>query len=1154
MKKSLPGFTLVLIMLINFVYIYDLGGSRTEPLSNVAIDNLREYEFNEPDNDIKGNKAGIQSKTSYIPSGWTYESVIELNPITPNTDYQVKIVLDPSNFNYSRANSNGSDIRFFDVNTNPLNYWIEDWNLTGSSIIWVKVPVSGTSQITMNYGNPTALSESDGDSTFVFFDDFTGTSVNSTKWTTVNGFSSATTVSSSIVSLAIDHPNDQGDPSGVGDFGSGLIAGFSDFQINQGVAGAGYATFQNTVSLGQIWGGGHNVETRNTGWSTTSTYVISPQEWLTTDIRWLNSSLVLFNNGSSSTSHTDSNTIPIGPLQVRIMAVSGYWGPGTWFSAALHSISSWGQAGRALRMKSWHDFIPDNGITPVEIQIDWLFVRNCADKESTATVTSALNLLSPEQKNYVNASQGYYPATYGFENDVQGITGTAIGFLDSYFRSGGFSTGIGIVDEYFGHKNLMHVTDTDPGNIVSGWHYFDTPPVAGTIEFYQLAQGSTGDQSFSLRAMDETNAFQMHVVVTSGVGYFQYYNGSAFQTIGNLTVDTWYHHSITFNCATGVNGTGTWIISYENGTEVGRVEDFDFNNNLNTIDTFYFTTHFASSQLQMLFDAFGFSWDSGYNIGDNFEEGLLLNFTTPTPLNWTGYSLDEGTNVTIRTNKTIPMPTPGSHTIQVFGNDSSGNWYKSLLTSFQFRFLDISSPENKSYLTAMSGYYPATYGFENQNDGETSIIGFTDHDETGCQSTIISSLDNHSKVLQMYDSSSFSALQRHAIDSPYLNGTVEFYIRTTYLTTVQTGTAWLIGSTGSLIRFTVGGNSFLYDNNTGTGVEWITITGGINANQWYHISLSYRCTGAPSYQGLTEGTWKVFIDGVEYGNFDLFTDEGPSYLQLGTRGAMGAQSYHYVYWDALGFSWDPYYQISDNLDEGILLNFTTPAPLDWVGYSLDGGNFITIPGNTTIPSPALGTHTIQVVGNNSFGFFQSDIESFEIAFETFTPNPPSISGPNDFSFDLGTMGYSIIWSAIDPNPANYTVYRNSTVYQNGTWLSTIIASLDGLEEGIHNFTCLVENSYGLQGSDEVWVTVFPGAPDTTPPTINSPADIVFEAGSIGYSILWSGADDRAPWWAEVFKNETLIYDQAWIGNDIEISLLGLIPGVHEYNCSLFDEA
>jgi len=114
-----------------------------------------------------------EQKCIHEPIAPCYLRSITLAPATPEIDYQIKIELTPSNFDYSKAKTNGEDIRFFDENDNLLNYWIEDWNGAGGvSTVWVKVTSSGTDKIYMYYGHPDASSESSSSAVFDFFDHF----------------------------------------------------------------------------------------------------------------------------------------------------------------------------------------------------------------------------------------------------------------------------------------------------------------------------------------------------------------------------------------------------------------------------------------------------------------------------------------------------------------------------------------------------------------------------------------------------------------------------------------------------------------------------------------------------------------------------------------------------------------------------------------------------------------------------------------------------------------------------------------------------------------------------------------------------------------------------------------------------------------------
>ena len=113
---------------------------------------------------------------------WSYKKTITLSPVTPEINYQVKIELDSSNFDYSHAQDDGDDLRFYNTSNAPLDYWIEEWDTSSTSTIWVEVDSSGTNTIYMYYGNSSASSVSNGTNTFPdFFDDFEDNDI--TDWT-----------------------------------------------------------------------------------------------------------------------------------------------------------------------------------------------------------------------------------------------------------------------------------------------------------------------------------------------------------------------------------------------------------------------------------------------------------------------------------------------------------------------------------------------------------------------------------------------------------------------------------------------------------------------------------------------------------------------------------------------------------------------------------------------------------------------------------------------------------------------------------------------------------------------------------------------------------------------------------------------------------
>jgi len=301
----------------------------------------------------------------------------------------------------------------------------------------------------------------------------------------------------------------------------------------------------------------------------------------------------------------------------------------------------------------------------------------------------SISIISPENKVY-GPLEGYYPATYGFDNELDWTIGLSLDFLDEYFGVGpaSFVEILTIDGPIDGHNKVLRVRDAQDSTNTWGVHHFDNPPNVGTIEFYVYVIGTAGTHHLALRATDDTVAFEMRVDI--GAGKFQYFDGASWQSVSNALAGMWVHHSISFDCEAGINGQFTWIISYENGTEIGRVENIEFQNDLDTLDELYLGSTIAAYLIMTYWDAFGFSWDPGYNIGDNLNEGMQLSFYNNTYLDWIAYSLDGQANISIFGQEIIPLPADGPHTIQLFGRDNvSGDIIESEIRDF---IVDTTTP------------------------------------------------------------------------------------------------------------------------------------------------------------------------------------------------------------------------------------------------------------------------------------------------------------------------------------------------------------------------------------------------------------------------------------------------------------------------------
>ena len=132
------------------------------------------------------------TKLQWWDLNWKYCREITVSGSFP-ADYQLNVKLDSSNFDFSHANSDLSDLRFFegscvdpDTSIGVLPAWAEKVDSVNGSSIWVKGKTANATQLAMYYGNSNAASTFDGNKTFDFFEDCNDVS----DWTVVKNTSS----------------------------------------------------------------------------------------------------------------------------------------------------------------------------------------------------------------------------------------------------------------------------------------------------------------------------------------------------------------------------------------------------------------------------------------------------------------------------------------------------------------------------------------------------------------------------------------------------------------------------------------------------------------------------------------------------------------------------------------------------------------------------------------------------------------------------------------------------------------------------------------------------------------------------------------------------------------------------------------------------
>jgi hypothetical protein len=144
-------------------------------------------------------------------SGFSFRKSHIINAASgAGTNYQVRVKahygsgIDSGEEVYlnSHCRTDFGDVRFTDDDgTTLLDYWMESKVDSDYAIFWVEVAddlSTNPATIYVYYGNPSATTTSNGDNTFIFFDDFLGASLNTDKWDANAGVGTITVADSMV--------------------------------------------------------------------------------------------------------------------------------------------------------------------------------------------------------------------------------------------------------------------------------------------------------------------------------------------------------------------------------------------------------------------------------------------------------------------------------------------------------------------------------------------------------------------------------------------------------------------------------------------------------------------------------------------------------------------------------------------------------------------------------------------------------------------------------------------------------------------------------------------------------------------------------------------------------------------------------------------
>ncbi|MFW9876067.1 MAG: hypothetical protein ACFFG0_23435 [Candidatus Thorarchaeota archaeon] len=681
---------------------------------------------------------------------------------------------------------------------------------------------------------------------------------------------------------------------------------------------------------------------------------------------------------------------------------------------------------------------PENGVHTIQIIGEDAGTMIVSDiRHFTVNINSYIKIINPQNQTYYNPMHGYYPATFGFENDDSGKSPA------NWTESTGSNCSVQVIDSFDCHNSVIDCYDNSGSNIYSIKETFD-PQFNGSIEFWV----STNDTTYYTNVdFTQSGSPQFNFIIEKEK--FRFYNG-AWVSFEDAYDNIWYHVRIDFECTTGgymglsqyqykiyINGIDYGVIGYwYNGTH---------------IDGIVLKSHFGNIGYHSYFDAFGYSWDPNYNVGDNKNEGLLLSFKTDIAFDWLEYSLNGNMNRTILGNVTLVFPVDGVYRIQVFGVDWQGSKVYSTIRYFTINInpmIEIKTPKNQTYFGPMNSYYPATFGFENDNNGDFPSH-WIDTSGVNCTVKVIDFLGGHNHVIDCYDNSGTNIYYITNEFKARQNGTIEFWIRTTN-SALYTDIDFRKASI-TLFNIIIDEGKFRYYDGSWHDIE------NANDNIWYRIRIDFDCTTG-GYEGLSQYQSRVFINNINYGTLDFWHDD--IYIdEILIKSRHGDTSYH-SYFDAFGYSWDPNYNLGDNWKEGLNLGFNSNIGLEWVSYSLDGMSNKPILGNTTIVMPEDGLHTIQVVGIDMQGItFYSNLIYFSVSqYPIIIINSPSqfeVYGKNTPSFNITILGQSLdtFWYTLDAGITNLTFNELTGNIDQDEWKKK--------ENGMVTITFYVNNTQGF---------------------------------------------------------------------------------------------
>ena len=229
-----------------------------------------------------------------------------------------------------------------------------------------------------------------------------------------------------------------------------------------------------------------------------------------------------------------------------------------------------------------------------------------------------------------------------------------------------------------------------------------------------------------------------------------------------------------------------------------------------------------------------------------------------------------------------------------------------------------------------------------------------------------------------------------------------------------------------------------------------------------------------------------------------------------------------------------------------ILSYTNSSSPDNVKIYINNNLYTTITNTSISLTLNDGTYDIRAVA--LIGLTERSIGLFYLNINT-APTPPTISSQKTFYFAIGSSEV-LSWLVSDPNPTNYTIFKDGNVVANGTWFDQvpITISLSNLPKGTYNYTLIVGNLYNFTAVNTITVISYYRS------VIIGPNDIVFKVGTTGQLITWNVTDDAlANYTIYQGTNNVKTGQLSGTSASITYSLDGLSVGTYTFTLGVYDK-